>query len=64
MYFPLRDLQTSETNQTSQTSQASRTKELFRDALGTKGSFEFYGDCIGLSPQIFGKVGPYVQSDM
>ena len=61
MYFPLRDLQTSETNQTSQ---ASRTKELFRDALGTKGSFDFYGDCIGLSPQIFGKVGPYVQSDM
>ena len=27
-------------------------------------SFEFYQDCIALSPKIFGKPGSYVQSDM
>lgn len=27
-------------------------------------SYDFFGDCIGLSPQIYGNVGPYVQSDM
>ena len=27
-------------------------------------SFDVFGDCIGLSPIIFGKEGPYVQSDM
>ena len=26
--------------------------------------YELYGDCIGLSPVIFGSEGPYVQSDI
>lgn len=27
-------------------------------------SYEYFGDCLGLSPVIFGKEGDYVQSDM
>ena len=27
-------------------------------------SYDFFGDCIGFSPEIFGNQGPYVQSDM
>lgn len=27
-------------------------------------SYDFFGDCIGLSPKVYGNTGPYVQSDM
>lgn len=34
------------------------------DLQGDMHSWDFFGDCIGLSPVIFGKEGQFVQSDM
>jgi len=36
----------------------------FEEEYNSAKSFEFYGDCLALSPVIFGTPGPYVTSDM
>ena len=38
--------------------------ETTADFEGDMHSYDFFGDCIGLSPIVFGTEGQYVQSDM